>query len=92
MKYTTEEYAAFDPFMDSDRDVGNARMQKISIVKTRKVQMCVSLSSGSHEIPSGTMARFEKSYLPYCEAFGSYYMCIECCDREMVPDFWKDKD
>lgn len=80
------DYISFDPFADTDRDV-QIRNRKVTVVKTRKPQMCVSLSSGSHEIPLGTMARRESAIID--GSFGAYYYCLECCDREMMPGFWE---
>lgn len=80
------DYIAFDPFSDIDREV-KIRCRKIGIVTTRKPQICVSLSSGSHEIPPRTRARREAAIID--GSFGVYYLCLACCDREMVPGFWE---
>lgn len=82
------DFIAFDPFQDCGRDAGKSSCRTVKILITRKPQMCVSLSSGSHDISPGTMARFEKAYIPEIRTFGSYYVCIECCEREMTPGFW----
>lgn len=82
------QYIAFDPFLDCDRDV-NIRSRKVAVVTTRSPHICVSLSTKSHEIPAGTMARRESAIID--GSFGSYYYCLECCDREMTPGFWEGK-
>lgn len=89
LAHSTDEYTAFDPFLDCDRDTQPARCRTVSVIKTRAVQICVSLSSGSHEIPAGTIVRFERAYVPEIGTFSSFCVCIACCDREMTPGFWK---
>lgn len=84
-----QRYIEFDPFLDCDRDDVTIRNRKVTIVKTRKPQMCVSLSSKAHEIPPGTMARRESAIID--GSFGAYYYCLECCDREMTPGFWEKR-
>lgn len=83
LAHSAEDYIAFDPFLDCDRDTKPTLCKTIKLVKTRATQMCVSLSSGSHEILPGTWARFEKAYVPEIRKFGMFYVCVKCCDREM---------
>lgn len=84
--HSDEEYIHYDPFLDCDRDDVTIRCRKVSVVVTRKPQMCVALS-GSHEIPAGTRARRESAFINGSP--GVYYYCTACCDRELTPGFWE---
>lgn len=88
-KHSDAEYIAFDPFLDCDRDV-IITCRTVKILITREPQTCVSLSRGSHPIPPGTDARREAAQID--GSWGRYYYCIECCDREMQPGFWKSNE
>lgn len=80
MSDLTEKYIAFDPFLDCDRDV-KIEGRKVRVVKTRKVQRCLTPSLTTHDIPVGTLARFESAIVD--GEFGSFYTCLDCLDRIM---------
>lgn len=80
MKYTDEQYLAFDPF-DGDRDV-DVRNQTTKMVTTKKDHNCTSPDCGervTHVIPKGSRCRFESAVVDgeWCR----YYVCTDCMDR-----------
>lgn len=72
------KYVDFDPFLDCDRDV-KIEGRKVRVVKTRKVHRCLTPSFTTHDIPAGTLARFESAIVD--GEPGAYYTCLNCCDR-----------
>lgn len=72
-----DKYISFDPYLDCDRDV-RIEGRSVRIVRTRKAHTCLTASLKQHEIPVGSMARFESAIVDGQP--GSYYTCLECLD------------
>lgn len=77
MKYTDEQYLAFDPF-EGDRDV-DIRMQTTKMITTKKDHPCTTWTEEPHVILKGSRCRFESALVDgeWC----SYYVCIDCMDK-----------
>lgn len=79
MKHPEREYLRYDPF-EGDRDV-DIRCRTVKLVKTRKPQKCMDpYSHTMHEIPVGTVARYEQALVDG-DFWGRYYVCVECMDK-----------
>lgn len=74
------KYTEFDPFLDCDRDV-KIEGRRVKVVKTRKVHICLTPALRQHEIPVGSLARFESAIVD--GEPGCFYTCLECCDYLM---------
>lgn len=88
MRYPTEVYERFDPFVD-EKDPVSTRMRRVRMVTTRDAHVCLSVWRGEvHEIPSGTEARFESALVCGSE-WGRWWICVECLDAflDEFPEF-----
>jgi hypothetical protein len=74
----TQSECTIDPFQDCDRDV-KITGRKVRVVKTRKVHRCLTPSYTTHDIPVGSMARFESAIVDGQP--GSFYTCMDCINR-----------
>ncbi len=72
-----DRYVGFDPYLDCDRDV-DIKARKVRVVRTRKPHTCLTANLKQHEIPAGSLARFESAVVD--GEWGCYYTCLECID------------
>ena len=75
MFYSDSQLLDIDLFA-GDRDDGDARMQKESMVLTRKVHTC--LFSEPHEIPVRTQARVSEAIID--NKWVRFYVCCQCLE------------
>ena len=76
-------YTDFDPYLDCDRDV-DIKARKVRVVRTRKPHVCLTANLKQHEIPAGSLARFESAVVD--GEWGCYYTCLECIDYLMAQE------
>lgn len=82
MKYSPETYINFDFFTGEEAEL---TLRTVKLVKVRKEHLCfLSALYGEkdHKINKGEIARYEKALVD-SDYFGSYYMCLNCCDEEI---------
>jgi hypothetical protein len=77
--YSDAQYADYDPFELSDRDV-DIRCRTVRVVKTRSAHLCSGTpETDHHDMAPGTRARYERAIVD--GSWGAYYVCLLCMDK-----------